>query len=213
MPMLKSSPGVRPVSGRPGPVALSPVRVAVPRNGLKRRVAPRSEAEGRPLAANRAAAAHQRPDLGGLVRPWSSPRAGPVGSLRPRDASMNGHAQRLCSIAETLRAVLQLGVCRLPKCYPRSDRVAFHTAAGGQLGIDAAEVGDNLLHDPAVTSRVLEDVDLEPVMDLAETDEHSSPNGTTATFGPLRRVKAQPRCRFKPRPTATERREARTTLP
>jgi hypothetical protein len=51
---------IRAISRRPGPLALLPVRAAVPRLGGLQRKARRPEAIGRGLAANRAAAAPRR---------------------------------------------------------------------------------------------------------------------------------------------------------
>src|SRR4051812_46272316 len=44
--------------------------------------------------------------------------------------------------------------------------------------IDAAEIGNGLLHHLAIPPRVLDDVDLQAPMRGSEADEHSGPKGT-----------------------------------
>lgn len=64
--------GGRPISRRPQPLALLPVRAAIPRVGIEHRPARRPESEGRRLAANRAVPARRR----AYVRDWLVHRSG-----------------------------------------------------------------------------------------------------------------------------------------
>ena len=85
----------RPVSGRPGPLALLPVRAAILCVSLERRVARRPEAKGRALAANSAATALRRIDGGKrIVGHGAHPRQDRKGQLEILNAAPGSRHRR-----------------------------------------------------------------------------------------------------------------------